>query len=122
MTRSEDLEDDRPVLYPRFYVEMEQYWARYMVLKGLAQRTDRPCVVDVTSRVEGARWAPLGEGSYVLTDTTVYAPKVKGKRAQVGLGWWADGSITRERGVCTLWIEGLPYSVFKRFVPAAEAA
>jgi hypothetical protein len=122
VSRSEDLDDDRPVLCPRFYVEMERDWARYMVLKGLAERTDRPCVVDVTSRVEGGKWASLGSGSYVLTDTTIRPPKAKGVRFQAGLGWWADGSISREHGVCTLWIEGLPYSVFKRFVPALGAA
>jgi hypothetical protein len=121
VTRSRDLKAEYGDEW-KLYVEVGADMAADLVRKGLASRSDRPYVVDVTDRIVSGRWVPLGEGSYVLSDTTQSRPKVKGQRAQVGLGWWVDGAITRERGVHTLWIEGLPYSVFKRFVRLTDAA
>lgn len=98
-------EETHPEYEPRFYVELPADWALYMVQKQLAYATDRRCVVDVTSRLEGP-WKTLCAGSRVLDD----------------LGWSRDGVITREVGTYTMWVDGLPYTAFRRFVLRPEAA
>jgi len=103
----------------RYVVGMPLDHARRMVRTGLADPTDRPGFVDVTDRVIAGSWVSIGERMRVLNDRGIERPKIKGVRAEIGYGWWVDGTITTQQGRFEMWIEGVAYRVYPQAVEQA---